>query len=199
MLGFPPKIRNKARISSVCCCCSVRKLCPTLCDFSTPGLQHARFHCPPFISQSLFKFMSTESVKLLNHLILCPSLRLLPSIILSLGLFSSESALRIRWPKCWSFGFNISPSNEYSVLISFRIDWFDPLAVEGTLKSSPAPQFKSINSSALSIFHGPTFTTVREHWKNHSFDYTELCQQSIPLLWNMVSGFVRTFLPRRKL
>ena len=84
-------------------------------------------------SQSLLKLMSIESGMPSNHLILCPSLLLLPSIFPSIRVFSNESALRIRWPKYWSFSFNISPSNEYSGLISFRIDWFD-LAIQGTLE-----------------------------------------------------------------
>ena len=85
------------------------------------------------------------------------------------GLFS-ESALRIRWPKYWSFSFRISPFNEESGLISFRMDWLDLLAVQGILKSSPTPQFKSINSSALSFLHSPTVTSIHDHWKNHSLD-----------------------------
>ena len=87
------------------------------------------------ISQSLLKFMSIESVMLSNHLILCHPLLLLPSIFPIIRVFSNESALHIRWPKYCSFSFTISPSNEYSGLISFRIDWFDLFAVQGTLKS----------------------------------------------------------------
>ena len=87
------------------------------------------------ISQSLFKLMSIELVMPSNHIILCHPLLLLPSIFPSIRVFSNESALRIKWPKYWSFSFSISPSNEYSGLISFRIDWFDLLAVQGTLKS----------------------------------------------------------------
>ena len=86
-------------------------------------------------SQSLLKLMSIESALLSNHLILCHSLLLLPSIFPSIRVFSNESVLYIRWPKYWSFSFSISPSNDYSGLISFRIDWFDLLAVQGTLKS----------------------------------------------------------------
>ena len=86
-------------------------------------------------SQSLLKLMSIESVMPSNHLILCHPLLLPPSIFPSIRVFSSESVLCIRWPKYWNFSFNISPSNEYSGLISFRIDWFDLLAVQGTLKS----------------------------------------------------------------
>ena len=86
-------------------------------------------------SQSLFKLMSIESVMPYNHLILCRPLLLLPSIFPTIRVFSNESVLHIRWPKYWSFNFSIRPSNEYSGLISFRIDWLDLLAVQGTLKS----------------------------------------------------------------
>ena len=88
------------------------------------------------------------------------------------------SALCIRWPKYQSFHFSISPSNEHSGLISFWIDWFDLLAVQRTLKeSSPTPQFKSISPSVLSLLYGPTFTYIHNYWKNHSFDYMDLCWQ----------------------
>ena len=82
---------------------------------------------------------------------------------------SNEPVLLTRWPKYWSFSFSISPSSEYSGLISFRIDWFDLLAVQGTLKS-PTPQFKSINSLSLSLLYRPTLTSIHDYWKNHSFD-----------------------------
>ena len=99
------------------------------------------------ISPSLLKLMSIESLMPSNRLVLCYPLLLLPSIFPSIRVFSTESALCIKWPKYWSFGFSIIPSKEYSGLISFRIDWFDLLAVQGTLKSlSPAPQFESVNS-----------------------------------------------------
>ena len=93
----------------------------------------------------------------------------------SISIFSNE-ALHIRWPKYWSFSFSISLSNEYSGLISFRIDWFDLLAVP---ESSPTPQFESINSLALSLLYSPILTSIHDYWKNHSFDYMDLCQQSI--------------------
>ena len=109
------------------------------------------------------------------NFILCRPLLLLPSIFPSIRVFSKESALCIRWPKYWSFSFSISPSNEYSGFISFRIDWFDHLAVQGTLESSPTPQFKSINSSALSHLYGTSLTSIYDYCKNHSFDYTDLC------------------------
>ena len=101
---------------------------------SSVQLQHARLLCPA-VSYNLLKFMSIESVMPSNHLILCCPLLLLPSIFPSIRFFSSESALHIRWPKYWHINFSISPSNEYSGLISFRTDWFDLPAVQGTLKS----------------------------------------------------------------
>ena len=113
---------------------------------------------------------SIESVMPSNHLILCRPLLLLPSILSSIRVFSNESVLHIRWPKYWRFSFSISPSNEYSGMISFRIDWFDLLAVQGTLKSSPTPQFKSTNYLALSFLNSPTLTSIHDHWKNHSLD-----------------------------
>ena len=130
-------------------------------------------------SQSLLKLMSIVSVMPSNHLILCHPLLLPPSIFPIIGVFSNESALRIRWPKYWSFSFIISPSNEYSGLISFRIDWLDLLAVQGTPKS--LLQHHSSKASILwcsAFFNGPTFTSIQDYWKNHSFDYTDLCWQS---------------------
>ena len=120
--------------------------------------------------QSLLRFMSIESVMPSNHLILCCPLLLLPSIFPSIRVFSTESVLHIRWPKYWSFSFSISPYNEYSGLICFRIDWFELLAVQRTLKSSSTPQFKSINSSAPSFLYGPTLTSIDDYWKSHNFD-----------------------------
>ena len=129
--------------------------------------------------RSSFKLMSIESVMPSNHLILCHPLLLLPSIFPSVRVFSSDSAVRIRWPKYWSFSFSISLSNEYSRLISFSNDWFDLLAVQGTLKSllqyhsSKASNFGS-QPSLWSNFHIHTWLLE----KPHSFDYTNLCQQS---------------------
>ena len=94
--------------------------------------------------QRLLKLVSIESVMPSNHLMLCHPCLLPPSIFPNIRVFSSESVLCIRWPKYWSFSFSVSPSDEYSGLISFRMDWFDLLAVQGTLKSSPTPQFKCI-------------------------------------------------------
>ena len=121
-------------------------------------------------SRSLLTLMSIESVMPSNHLILCHPLLLLPSIIPSIRVFPNELVLWIRWLKYWSISFSISPSNEYSGLISFRMDWFDLLAVQGTQESSTTPQFKSINFLALSFLYNPTLTSIHDYWKNHSFD-----------------------------
>ena len=121
-------------------------------------------------SRSLIKLMSIKSVMPSNHLILCSPLLLPPSIFQSIRVFSSESVLHIRWPKYWSFSFNISPSSEYSGLISLRMDWFDLLAVQETLKSLLQPQFKSISSSVLSFLYSTTLTSIHEDWKNQGFD-----------------------------
>jgi len=121
-------------------------------------------------TQSLLKLMSIESVMPSNHLILSRPL-LLPSIFPSIKVFSKESVLHIRWPKYWSFSLSISLSNEYSGLISFRMDWLDLLAVQGTLKSLlQHHSSKSINSSALSFPYSPTLISIHDHWKNHSLD-----------------------------
>ena len=130
------------------------------------------------ISWSLLTLMSTESVMPSNHLIPCHHLLLLPSIFPSIRFFSNESALHIRWPKYWSFSFSISPSNEYSGLSSFRIGWFDLLAVQGTLKS--LLQYHSSKASILrhsAFFIVPTLTYIHDYWKDHSFGYTDLCWQ----------------------
>ena len=141
---------------------SVAQSCQTLCDpmdCSTASLSITN-------SQSLLKLMSIALVKPSNQLILCLPLLLLPSVFLSIRAFFIEWALHIRWPKYWSF--SISPFNEYSGLISFRIEWFDLLAVQGTLKSLPAPHFECINSSALSFLY--SLTSIHDYWKDHNFD-----------------------------
>jgi len=127
------------------------------------------------ISQNLLKLKSAESVMPCNHLILYCSLLLLPSIFPTIRVFSSELALHTRWPKYWSFSFSISPSNKYSGLISFRIESVDLLAVQGTLKHLLQHQSESINSLALSLLYSPTLTSIHFYWKNHNFDYTDLC------------------------
>ena len=141
-------------------------------------------------SWSLLKLMSIESVMPSNQLILCHPL--LPSVLPSIRVFSNELALRIRWPKYWSFSFTISPSNEYSGRISFRIDQLDLLAVQGTLKS-----LLQHHSSKASVLQRSAFTSIHDYWKNHSLDETDICWQSNVLL-NMLSRLVITFLPRSK-
>ena len=132
------------------------------------GLQHPQASLSITKSRSLLKLLSIESVMPFNHLILCCPLLLLPSIIPSIRVFSSESILPIRWPRYWSFNFSISPSKEYTRQISFRMDWLELLAVQGTLKSFPTPQFKGIYSLALSFLYGLTITSMHNYWKNQS-------------------------------
>ena len=121
-------------------------------------------------SRNLLRLISIESVMPSNHFILCHPL-LLPSIFPSIRVFSNESLLHIRWPKYWSFSFNISPSNEYSGLISFRLDWlYLPCSPRDSQEISQTSQFKSINSSVLSFLYSSTLTSIYDHRKNHSLD-----------------------------
>ena len=144
---------------------SVAQSCLTLCDPMN------RSTLSITISWSSLRLTSIESVMPSSHLILCCPLLLLPAIPPSIRVFSNESTLRMRWPKYWSFNFSIIPSKEIPGLISFRMDWLDLLAVQGTSQeSSPIPQFKSINSSALSFLLSPTLTSIHDYWKNHSLD-----------------------------
>ena len=149
-------------------------------DFLRPqGLQHARLPCPsptPRIysnssPSSRWRHPTTSS---------CRSLFLLPSIFPSIRVFSKESVPCIRWPKYWSFSFSFSPSNEYSGLISCRIDWLDLLAVQGTLcpRVFSSTTIQKHHFLALSLLYGPTLTSVRDYWKNHSFNSMDLCWQS---------------------
>ena len=150
-------------------------------------------------SQSLLKLMSIEAVMPSNHLILCRPLFLLPSIFPRIRVFSNESVLRIRWPKYWNFSFSISLSNEYSGPISFRIDWVDLLAVQGTLKS-----LLQYHSTKASIFQCSAFFTVPlSHPYMTTGNTIALTRQTfvgkvISLLFNMLSRLVITFLPRSK-
>ena len=121
-------------------------------------------------SWSLLKLMSVKSVMRSTHLILCHPLLLLPSIFPSIRVFSNDSALHIRWPKDWSFSFSTSRSSEYSGLISFRIDWLDLLAVQGSLKSLLQHHSSKINSLLLSFLYSPTLTSICDYWINHSLD-----------------------------
>ena len=137
--------------------------------FATPWIIACQASLSINTSRSSLKLMS-KSVMPSSHLILCHPLLFLPPIPASIRVFTNESTLRMRWPKYWSFSFSISPSNEYSGLISFRMDWLDILEVQGTLKSLFIPQFKSINSSALSFLYSPILTSIHDHWKNYSLD-----------------------------
>ena len=134
-------------------------------DSATPWTVAHQLLCPPLSPRIWEIFMSIKSVMLSNHLILSRPGLILPSTFPSIRGFSHKSAIHIRWSKYWSFSFSIIPSNEYSGLISFRINWFDLLAVQGTLKSSSTPQFKGINSSVLSLLYGPTHTPIHDYWK----------------------------------
>ena len=155
---------------------SVTQSCPALCnpmDCSTRGFP---------VHHKLLELAQTHVhwvVMASNHLILCRPLPLLPSIFPSIRVFSNESILHVKWPKYWSFSFSCSPSNEYSGFISFRIDWFDHLAVQGTLKFFLQHHtFKSINSLVLSLFMVQFSHPYMITGKNPSFDHTELCGQS---------------------
>ena len=151
----------------------VTQLCPTLfdpMDCSMPGFSL----CPSPNSQHLLKLMCVELVMPFNHLTLSQPLLLLPSIFPSIRVFSNESVLHIRWPKYWTFSFSISPSNEYSGLISFRMDWLDLLAVQGTLKS-----LLQLQSSKASILQSSTiFRIVKSHCIFISY---RICQYFIVL------------------
>ena len=139
---------------------SVAQLCPALCnpiDCSTPG-SSVLHHLPEF-TQTHVRWVG-DAVQP-SHSLSSPLL--LPSIFPSIRVFSNQLALHIRWPKYGNFSFSISPSNEYSGLIPFRIDWFDLFAVQGTLKSSPTPQFKSINSLVLTLLYGPALTSIHDY------------------------------------
>ena len=132
--------------------------------FATPWIAARRASLSITNSWNSFKLMSIESVMPSSHLILCHPLLLLPPIPPSITVFSNESTLRVRWPKYWSFSCSIIPSKEHPGVISFRMDWLDLFAVQGTLKSPPTPQFKSINSSVLSFLHSPTLTSIHDHF-----------------------------------
>ena len=176
---------------------SVAQLCPTLCDpmnRSMPGLPVSITN-----SQSLPKPMSIESVMPSNHLILCHPLLLLPSIFPSIRVFSNVSALHVRWPKYWSFSFSISSSNEHPGMISFRMDWLDFLAVQGTLKS-----LLQHHSSKTSIIWCSAFFIVQlSHpymatGKTIALTRWTFVDKVMFLLFNVLSRLVITFLPRSK-
>ena len=175
---------------------SVAQSCPTLCDpmnCSTPGLPvHHQLRNSP-------KLMCIELVMPSSHLILCCPLLLLPSVFPNIRVFSTESAFCIRWPKYWSFSINISPSNEYSGLISFRMDWSDFLAVHGTLKSLLLHQSSNTSillcSAVLIVqFSHPYMTTG----KTTAVTRQTFVSKVISLLLNVLSRLVITLLPRSK-
>ena len=150
-------------------------------------------------SRSLLKLMSTKSVMPSNHLILCHPLLLLPSVFPSIRVFSNESVLCIRWPEYWSFSFSFSPSNEYSGLISFRMDWLDLLAVQGTLKSL----LQHHSSKASILRHSAFFIVQLSHPYMTTGKTTALTRRTfvgkvMSLLFNMLSKLVITFFPRSK-
>ena len=139
--------------------------------FATPWIAAHQVSLSITNSWSSLRLMSIRLVMPSSHLILCRPLLLLPPTPPSIRVFSNESTLHMRWPKYLSFSFSISPSNEHPGLISFRMDWLDLLEVQrDSQESSPTPQFKSINSSALSLLHSPTLTFIHDHWKYHSLD-----------------------------
>ena len=164
-------------------CSSVTQSCPTLCnpvDCSTPGFS---------VLPHLLEFAQThvhwvgDAIQP-SHPLSSPSPP--ASVFPSITAFSSESVLCFRWPKYWSFSFSISPSNEHSGLISFRIDLLDLLTVQETPKSSPAPQFLCINFLVLSLFYCPALMSIHNYCKNHSFDYMDLCRQSSTIYFQII-------------
>ena len=175
---------------------SVPQSGPTLC---TPWTAARQASLSITSSQSLIKLLSIESVMPSNHLILCRPLLFVPLIVPSIRVFSGESALHIRWPKYWSFSFNISPSNEYSGLISFRIDWLDLLAFQGTLKSL----FQHLSSKASVLWHSAFFIVQLSHpyvttGRNIALTRWTFVDKVMSLLFNTLSRLVITFLPRSK-
>ena len=161
--------------------------------YSTPGLPV--YHQPPQLAQ----LMSIESVMPSNHLILCCPLLLLPSIFPSIRAFSNESVFHIKCPKYWNFSFSISPSNEYSELISFRVDWLDRLAVQGTLESL----LRHHSSKASVLWHSAFFTVQLSHpymttGKTIALTRRTFVSKVTSLLFNMLSRLVLAFLPRSK-
>ena len=164
--------------------------------FATPWTAACQASLSFTISQSLLKLISIESVMPFNHLVLCCPLCPLPSIFPRIRVFSNKSSLYIRWPKYWNFSFNISPSNEYSGLISFRMDWLDLLTVQGTLKSllqhhSSKPLILRCSSFCIVQLSHPYMTTG----KTIALTRQTFTGKVMSLLFNMLSRLVITFLP----
>ena len=176
------------------CCCLLLCCCSVLSRvwfFATPWTAAYQAPLPSTISWSLLQFVYIESVMLSNHLTLCHLLLLLPSIFSSIRVFSNESALCIRWPNNWTFNFNISPSNEHSGLISFRMDWLDLLAVQATLKSL----LQHHSSKASTLRHSAFFTVQLSYpymttGKTIAFTIWTFVGEVMALLFNMMSRFV---------
>ena len=183
-------------VKQLCCHRSVAQSCLTLCDpmdSSSPGFPV--LHCFP----GLLRFMSNEFVMPSNHLILCHLFLLLPSIFPSIRVFSNESALHIRWPKDWSFSFSIGPSNEYSGLISLRMDWFYLLAVQGTLKS--LFQHHNMKASILwcsAFFMVQLLLPYPTTGKTIAWTRWTFVSKVVSLFVNILSRFFIVFLPRSK-
>ena len=168
-----------------------------VCLFVTPWTAARQTSLTIMNSRSILKLMSIELVMLSNHLILCHLLLLLPSIFPSIRVFSNESALCIMWPKYWSFSINISPSNEHSGLISFRMDWLDLLAVQGTLKIL----LQYHNSKASTLWHSALFIVQLSYpymttGKTIALTRWTFVGKVMSLLFNMLSRMVIPFLPR---
>ena len=157
---------------------SIQFSCSVVSDSVTPWTAVHQASLSITNSRSLLKLMSIELVMPSNHLILCCPFLLLPSISPSLRVFSNESAVHNKWPKYWSFSCSISPSSEYSGWFPLGLTGLISLQSKGLSESSPTPQFEGINSLVLSLSYCPALTSIYDYWKNHSFDYRDLCRQS---------------------
>ena len=163
--------------------------------FATPWTKAHQASLSITNSRSLLKLTSVESVMPSNHLILCSPLLLPPSIFPSIRVFSNESALHIRWPKYWSFSFSISPSNEYSRLISFRMDSLQSKGFSRVFSNTTVQKHQFFGASFL---YSPTLTSIHDYWKNHSLDWQTFVGKVMSLFFNMLSRLVISFLPRSK-
>ena len=164
---FEWNIQEKKNLCVFVQFCLVAQSCPTLCDPWTPAHQAS---LPITNSRSLLKLLSIKSMMPSNHLIVCHPLLLLPSILPSIRVFSKESVLCIRWPKYWNFRFSISPSSEYSWLISFRMNWLDLLAVQGALRIILQHHSSKTSILRLSAFFMVQLLHPHDYWKNRNFD-----------------------------
>ena len=180
-------------------CCSLLLSLSGMSNSVTPQAATRQASLSFTISQSLLKFMSIESVMPSNHLVLCYPFLLLPSIFPSIRVFSNELSLRIRWQKCWSFSFSISPSSECSESISFRIEWFDLLAVQGTVKSLFQHYTSKLSILWCSVFYMIQLShPYKTYGKTTILTIWTLVSKDMSLLFKMLSSFVIAFLPRSK-